>query len=354
MLIMNYCLDEDNQVLSHQAEISLELAKKFQRVTVITGYIGGFLPPENMTVVSLHWKPRMPIKNLLLLIYHFLRVCLFDRPIAIFSHMTENYTLATGLFSRILGVKHVLWYAHTSGSLRLKIASLLANLIVTSTYGSFPFKSRKILAIGQSIRNDLFLPREAQPKKFENAIHVGRIDPSKNLDLILTCFLERADNHGRLMIVGKPSNVASTIEWEKCKKNFEDFFATGQVIEVGTVARKLLPNTLVDSDYFLHAFIGSLDKAIVEATFCKVPVVTINPEYVHVFGKWSQDNDSLTLESELLSFLTMDESERIDLINKRYAIALDKHSLTSWVSRLKNILESDYQGASFSRDYGRL
>ena len=354
LLILNYCLDEDNQVLSHQAEIALELAKKFQRVTVITGYVGSFLAPENMAVISLHWKSRSSLKNLRQLIYYFLRVCLFDRPIAIFSHMTENYTLATGLFSRILGVKHVLWYAHTSGSFRLKIASLLANLIVTSTSGSFPFKSRKVLAIGQSIRSDLFLPREQQPQKFEDAIHVGRIDPSKNLDLIISCFLKRVDISGKLTIVGKPSNAESTIEWEKCKSKFENFFESGRIIEVGTVARKALPDNLVESDFFLHAFIGSLDKAIVEATFCKVPVVTVNPEYIDEFGTWSQNNDALTLEMELMSFFAIDESERIKLINERYSIALDKHSFTSWVGKLKIILESDYQEVGFSRNYGRL
>jgi glycosyltransferase involved in cell wall biosynthesis len=343
LLLMNYCLDHDNQVLSHQAEIAIELARSYQRVSVITGQVGKFSPPENMKVVSINWNSLTRGRSSISLIYNFLRICLLSNPTAVFSHMTENYTLLTGLFSRILGIRHVLWYAHASNSIRLKLAVMLSNNVVTSTAGSFPFKSRKVVTIGQSIDHSLFIEKALQPINYTNAIHVGRIDPSKNLDLIISCFLDKVTESGTLVIVGKPSTHDSSIAWEECKSKYKESFAAKKIVEKGGIPRSKLSDELHKADFFLHAFIGSLDKAVIESTFCKVPVISINPEYINEFGKWSLESRSATLESELEAFLSMDAKDRNQIIDERYLAAREKHSFTSWILKLRKVLESDNQ-----------
>lgn len=214
---MNYCLDHDDQVLSHQAEIALELAQSYQRVSVLTGRLGNFLPPGNMAITSVNWDSFGKFRASILVVYNFLRICFLNRPTVVFSHMTENYTLLTGIFSRIFGIKHVLWYAHASSSIRLRIAVMLSNNVVTSTAGSFPFRSRKIISIGQSINQNLFVEKSQQPTEYRNAIHVGRIDPSKNLDLIISCYLANVKQSGELVIVGRPSTYSSSLEWKSVR-----------------------------------------------------------------------------------------------------------------------------------------
>lgn len=130
---------------------------------------------------------------------------------------------------------------------------------------------------------------------------------------------------------------------EKCKSKFAEDLALNRIIELGSVSRSQLPNQLREADFFLHAFVGSLDKSVVEATFCKIPVISINPEYINEFGKWSTGTCSLTLNSELVAFLTMDEKKRNRIIDERCYIAREKHSFNSWILRLRKVLEIDNQ-----------
>jgi hypothetical protein len=55
-------------------------------------------------------------------------------------------------------------------------------------------------------------------------------------------------------------------------------------------------NILNSHDVFVHAYEGSLDKALIEATLAGIPVITANREYIRIFGSWSSEIDA---DSEL-------------------------------------------------------
>ena len=81
---------------------------------------------------------------------------------------------------------------------------------------------------------------------------------------------------------------------------------------------------------------------MVEATFSGLPVVTINREYLNIFGSWgsSHNYDDLTLESEALVLFKMSEDEIKREVDRRYALAVAQHEVTGWVDRLVKILKS--------------
>jgi len=104
----------------------------------------------------------------------------------------------------------------------------------------------------------------------------------------------------------------------------------------------LIPKTLLEADCFIHAFEGSLDKTLVEATFSALPVITINNEYRQIFGSWNLNNPSNkgSLEDEALSLFAIPE-DRLEIeIDRRYKIAVNNHEILGWVDRLVRILKS--------------
>ena len=90
-------------------------------------------------------------------------------------------------------------------------------------------------------------------------------------------------------------------------------------------------------DFFLHAYRGSLDKALLEATCHGLPVVTLNKEFIEIFGKWGRTNE-LSLESEFLALSNLDNVARNAEIERRANIVVREHSLDHWTERMVTIL----------------
>ena len=93
-----------------------------------------------------------------------------------------------------------------------------------------------------------------------------------------------------------------------------------------------------DSGCFFHAYIGSLDKTLVESTMLSVPVVTINPEYIKIFGSWSSSG-SVSLDSEYRAMRSLNFTELELELERRHSLALRNHSLTNWINLLSQLLK---------------
>ena len=110
---------------------------------------------------------------------------------------------------------------------------------------------------------------------------------------------------------------------------------------IPAIERKKIPDELKKHDCFVHAFQGSLDKTLVEATLAAIPVVTVNKEYLKIFGKWSNGNsdNQITLTSELRFILNLDATAITKEVDRRYEIARTNHDIEGWINRLANVLD---------------
>jgi hypothetical protein len=70
--------------------------------------------------------------------------------------MTSVQSAFISPITRIIRLRHYLWFAHTSNGIFLKVSRLLSNGIITSTPGSCPLKGNKVYPIGQSINSKNF------------------------------------------------------------------------------------------------------------------------------------------------------------------------------------------------------
>jgi len=337
-------MDEEHQVFSHQIELVNKLAIHFDRVTVLTGQKGICRVPSNVQVVNFEWIAGKKVSSLLRFLSAFLQTIRKDTYSVLFSHMTSTHSFFISPVTKLLRLKHYLWYAHASNGLYLRVSKLLTNGIITSTPGSCPLNGEKIYPIGQSINKNKFEKRQLLNYPIKNLIHIGRLDPSKNVDLIIQSVESYRKTYPELTleIVGSPS---SEIYKDYAQDLIAKFSSTPYNVWLKFtpyIQRENLPKLLRSKDGFIHSFQGSLDKTLVEATFSGLPTITINTEYLNFFGSWSTNNNfgDLTLDSETLALLKKSKSDINLEVERRYELAVSQHELDSWVDRLVKILKS--------------
>ena len=336
-------MDEKSQVFSHQVDVVNKLADKFDQVTVLTGLIGTYKVSSNVKVFSCNWIAGKRFFSLYRFMMKFLQLLGRNKFTCIFSHMTSVQSTFISPITRVLRIRHYLWYAHTSDNIYLQISRALTNGIITSTPGSCPIKGRKVYAIGQSVDSKVFNKKLRLETPIIKLIHIGRFDPSKNIESIVAEIKQLRDEHPglKLNIIGSPSGDKFQQYMESVKSKFMADVQIGWLTFTPAIARIKLPDELKKYDCFVHAFQGSLDKTLVEATFSAIPVATVNKEYLKIFGKWSYSNsdNQITLTSELKFILNLDATAMTKEVDRRYEIARADHDIEGWVNRLANVLD---------------
>lgn len=338
--MINYCMDEEDRLLSHQIQAVNRLAESFVDVYVITGKIGKYKSPPNVHVMSSQWKSGYNILNALRFLSIALRFVVSKRPISIFSHMTDVQTALLAPFTKLLGIPHYLWYAHTHPSIFLRWGKFWVTGIITSTIGSCPIKGPKVLAIGQAIDPDDYnFNKLGSSYSLNNFVHIGRFDPSKNIEQIIRSLQEFRKAHPgiSLTLIGQPSTPAATVHAAQIIKKYEEDVKDGWLNFRDSIPRSEVSVELLKYDCFIHAYTGSLDKALVEATMVGLPIATINPEYLVEFGPWSKGSQVSLLEE--LDAINGESSENLgsELYNRR-KICEEKHSIAHWSESLTDIL----------------
>ena len=344
LLILNYEMNLESQVFAHQIGVVNKLSKYFQKVTVLTGKALNYQVNSNVQVISSGWQYDRKLSNISRLVLIFCRI-IFSRNVDIvFSHMTSVQSAITSPLTRILGIKHYLWYAHASNNLALKISYLFTDKILTATSGSCPIKKSKVNIIGHSVDSQIFKKKNNISYPVKNFIHIGRFDPSKNIDGIIQVIHKTRNirNDLTLQIVGEPMSKEGTDYQFTVKKKYFNSQHFNWLNFQKAVTFDQVPKLLYNSDGFIHSFNGSLDKAIIEATLVGIPVVTINKEFINVFGCWSKKQKyfQVSLEEELEALLTLDQNELEDEIQRRYKIALGNFEIQGWINKVVTILQA--------------
>ena len=343
LLIVNNFMDVSHPALAHQSEIALALASNFSKVFILTGEVNRISVPANTQILT--YKPKIDFLPFLVIKFFlvFLYLVSTKRIDVVFSHMSSRHSAVMGLVLKIWRKKHILWYAHVSKPFTLILSYVFVDKLVTSTKGSCPIKGSKVSYIGQSIEEKDFQMKESSSSQLMNFVHVGRFDPSKNIDLIISSFVElnKVYSDISLTIIGDPSNTNSDKYKESLERKYVGLLNQRLITFKPSVSRAEMGEVLAKYDVFLHSFRGSLDKTLLEATLVGLPVVTVNSEYVIEFGNWC--SDSITrdnLLAQLICLMKMPADKRNKEISRRRNIVLENHILSEWVSKLTNILTS--------------
>lgn len=348
LLVFAYAFNRNSQVFSHQVDVINGFRYSFDEVVVMSPDVNilDVSKSENvfkhshsvLSVIELKFNKGHSILNSLQLLRSTLKLLRNSKIDSVFYFMVETYAAVLGPIFSIKRVPQVLWYAHANKSKTLMFASIFMKFICSSTRGSMPLKSKKVRLLGQMVDENLFMTdHRVKLREPLNLIHIGRLDPSKRPLDIINASMEISSKYDvKLTFVGAPTTQDGKVQLDKIKIDFTEFINRGQLCFLPAVSRDRILEILRCSDIFVHAFRGSLDKTLVEATMACTPVATINGEYLMEFGQWSARSSSLS--DEICAIIEMSDEERFVELLRRREIAVRKHSFSQWSQKMQKIL----------------
>ncbi len=169
------------------------------------------------------------------------------------------------------------WKSHPRiGPMMRFYAYFCDNLIFASTKNAFPLKSRKVRIVGQGVDTEEFRPLGLD--KAGDLVTVGRISPVKRLEKaikLLASYNRKYQTPLKLHIYGpvleKDKAYADSL------KNLSQILGVEDLVQWhGRTKHDELPQILNSHRVFVSFNDGALDKAVVEALACGLPVLTPN------------------------------------------------------------------------------
>lgn len=334
LILINYVLDSAHPILANQSKVALDLCSYFDFVKVITferSFM--FCAPSNMEVHAIG-KPSNGRLKLILLFYKtiystFKESIRSNSRIVVFSHMNDVLAFFASFVTCVMKIRHVFWYAHSHRSIFASMASCFVSEIVSSTFESCPYKNVRL--IGQGIDSGDFRFVGTRPRN--NLVHYGRLDLSKNVGEIVEVVDKYQYSHSlKLTLIGDLARRKETQSFrileDKLKRSKE--WLTWH----SSVPRTSLNMELINQGTFIHAYRGSLDKTLIESVFLGLNVVTVNPSFIRIFGRWASQNSPLSLDIELNAFLSLADAQVEEVRSNRLQIASEMFEYSAWLARL--------------------
>ncbi|MGH7175319.1 MAG: glycosyltransferase [Minisyncoccia bacterium] len=266
LLICTQAVDENDPVLGFFARWIEEFSKHSESVEVICLKAGRFNLPENVRVHSLGKERGVTSRAAHAWRFFSLAWRLRRDYDAVFVHMNPEYLVLAGWLWRALGKRSALWYTHKSVNLKLRLAVLYANVVFTASPESFRLPTKKLQVMGHGIDTDFFTP-DLSVARGEGWLSVGRLSPSKRHDLALRA----AAQAGRELRIAGEGPERHHVESLAKELNTRVAF-------LGPLTQAQLRDEYRRAALLIHrSETGSLDKVVLEAAACGLPVDTTDP-----------------------------------------------------------------------------
>lgn len=266
--------------------------------------------------------------------------CLAARPRAVIAHMSPVYAVLAAPLARPLRVPVILWFTHWRSSGMLRLAERLSTAVATVDRSSFPFTSRKLVAIGHGV-DVAGLPCRPDPRDGEplHVLALGRTSPAKGLEGIVGAVrTARAAGAAMELEIRGP---AETPEEQEHRRRLLALAGDGVRVEE-PVPRDGLPGVLARADLLVNAAAtGSLDKSVYEACASCVPALASNPGFAGLLPPelLFERGDVEQLAARLEAFAACPAAERAALGHELRARVERDHSVSRWAERMLGLAE---------------
>ncbi len=345
LLLFNLATDVDAQSLGFTTSWINALAIYCEYIDVLTMRVGRLAVAENVRVYSVgkekgYSEPRRAIE-----FYRILGRLLNERRYdTCFAHMIPLFVVMGAPLLYRYRIPITLWYTHKSVTLLLRIAEKLVRRIVTASPESFRLPSRKALVVGHGINTDIFYPSSGE-KGVDNLFaiaHIGRIAPVKKLETIVEALdllrNKQGIDHIRVRLVGGVYQHDES--YAQRLRELVKSLGLGSSLEfAGPIGFEQIVSEYHKADVIVNmSETGSLDKVILEAMSCGIPVVTSNQAGKAMLAQWADwlvcEPQPEDLAKHLLKLIQLPPAERIKLGWKLRQFVIENHSLDRLIGRL--------------------
>jgi glycosyltransferase involved in cell wall biosynthesis len=339
LVFVTQTLDADDPVLAQTIDLVEALATRVDKLCVITRHLRWDAIPTNVIVREFDASTRAG------------RAFAFERAIAgslsgadaVLAHMVPQFLTLAAPLARLRRVPLLLWYTHWHAGRSLRVATSLADRVLSVDATSFPLATDKLRAIGHAIDVATFdsrpLPAHDGPLRL---LALGRTARWKGLGTLLEALslLTARDVDATLEIRGPsltPDEVAHRSELAALADR--DPRLHRRVTIAAPIARVQLPAIIAAADAVVspnEPRSGStLDKAVFEAAACARPVVSTNAAFASLLGGLSlpllaAPADPAALADALAGVAAAGFDERAAVGAELRRRIVSEHSLDHW------------------------
>jgi glycosyltransferase involved in cell wall biosynthesis len=355
LLLFNLMTDADDSNLGFTTDWINALAPLCAYIDVVTMQSGRLTLADNVRVYSVGKEKGYSEIRRLLEFYWILFRLLRERSYDVcFAHMMPLFAAMASPLLKLWRVPLVLWYAHKSVSFKLRLAEKAAWRVVTASPESFRLPSRKIRVIGHGVDTDLFVPlsgqRLSQPPF--RIVSVGRIAPVKGLEVLIDAVeLLGEESKFKLKIIGEAAPIdmeyAKRLREQVITRNLDD-----QIAFAGAASHARVVGEYQATDVMVNTSrTGSIDKAVLEAMACGLPVITSNEAFQTMLSAWGDllfipPDAPEKLADSLRRLQKMSPQERADLGNNLRQLVVQEHSLRRLIGQLLAVFKTGEEALS--------
>lgn len=336
-------IDRDDSILGVYHEWAREIAKSFDKLSVICLYEGRNELPESVKVFSLGKEIKksriLYLKNFFSYIWK-LRAD-YD---AVFVHMNPVYVILAWPLWKLLHKKIYLWYAHPAWNWKVKLAYVLSDKVLTSVPEAFYVHRGKVIVVGQGIDTDTFRHDLKVGRAKNSILSLGRLSPSKKVDVLIGALsqIKAGDLKIRLSIVGAPPAIPNAIEYaESLESMVADLGLKDIVRFYGSVHHNETLAWYNKNEIFVNLSpTGYFDKTVLEAMASGCLPLVSNKAYETVFPEdfykllIFRPDDIKDLAGKIKGLLLMPHDSRVEIARRLREIVVEHHSLSTLGYRL--------------------
>lgn len=265
---------------------------------------------------------------------------------AVFVHMNPEYIILAGPLWRLMGKKVVLWYAHGTVTWKLRLASVFASRILTSTPEGCRINSKKLRIVGQAIDTVLFQSVQQANSQAIDLVVVGRVSASKGQYLTLQAVHELRKNgyYARLTIIGAPIYDKDYEYQHLCEDYIQKNELSSFITFTGAQSRAQLAHLLPTMSLCVNmSSTGSLDKAGLEALVSGVPVITANNAFRSVIAGITPElmlpkTELRGLVDAIRWYIALPQDRKMSIITALKNKVLHEHSLSTFAQRVADAI----------------
>jgi glycosyltransferase involved in cell wall biosynthesis len=361
LLLFNLATDEDDPILGFTIRWIGALAARVDFIHVVTMRMGKVDLPDNVRVYSVgkergYSKPRRVVE-----FYKILgRILERDRIDLCFSHMIPIFTVLASPALKIKNIPIITWYAHPEVTRTLKLAHRLSDHMVSSLSTSYPYKSDKLIQVGQGIDTRLFFPDAAITREDPPVILcVGRLSPVKDHPTLIRAvglLREVSPEPFRVVILGSTATARDDEHVRSLQQQVRDLDLDGVVSFEPAVPLKQLPAWYRKASVYVNmTATGSADKVAWEAMACGVLPIVANEGFKGTLGIYAERcvydyGNARQLTERLKWALSLPQSERASMGEYFAHQVAGMHGLDRLAQTLVTLFHAAMPGNDPSRD----
>ncbi len=351
LLLLNLVTDADSSVQGFTTVWINALARRCDYIDVLTMRAGRIAVADNVRVFSVGKEHGYSEPHRLLEFYRHLHRLLQERTYdACFTHMNTLFAILAAPLLRPRSIPITLWYAHGTVTPKLRLAENLVQQVVTSSPQGFRLPSKKLTIVGQGIDTGTFTPAAQPAERPFTLVSVSRLAPVKRVEVIIeAAHLLRQREHVPpfcLRILGEAEPKYA--DYRQKLRDLVTHYELEAVVEfTGGVTYTHIPDIYRAADVMVNTSqTGSVDKAVLEAMACGLPVLTANEAFQPILRDWDDlllmpPDSPPALAERLQRLMTMPPQARQALGCGLREIVVRDHSLEGLAGRLIEILKSD-------------